>query len=189
MIENSETLPDEQKICVKCGFCCDGSLFLHASLNPGERGSLPLKIEARYFVENGNEYFRLPCLYFSDKCSIYGMKRADVCSSYRCQLLRDFAGGKITLTDAMGTVREAYKVRADLIRQYRELSGSTDPINFMELLHELGKIRKSTSITKGQAMEYDMLLARCNIFEALLIKHFRSAADFEKMMCGRDKEV
>ena len=47
---------------------------------------------------------------------------------------------------------------------------------------ELGKIRKSASGNEQSDMDYEMLLARCNIFEALLIKHFRSASDFEKMM-------
>lgn len=173
---------DEQQICVTCCFCCDGTLFLHASLNPGERGNLPEKIEERSYSEGGKDYFRLPCLYFSEKCTIYDRKRAYVCLSYRCQLLRDFADGKITLSDGMEIVSEAFKMRADLFRQYRELCGSTDPVNFMELLRELGKKRKDASLTDRQVMEHDMLLARCNIFEALLIKHFRSAADFEKLI-------
>ena len=47
-------------------------------------------------------------------------KRADVCSSYRCQLLKDFADGKVTLNDALEIVREARNIRTELIDQYQK---------------------------------------------------------------------
>jgi len=171
----------EQEICVNCGFCCDGTLFLHASLNPGERGHLPEKIEQNSFNEGEKDYFWLPCHYFSGKCSIYHSKRADVCSSYRCQLLRDFAEGKITLNDAREIVSEAKNMRRLIIEQYREISGKGEEIYFRRLLAELGKVHKLVAENELPGRDYDMLLVRCNIFEALLIKHFRSAGDFDKM--------
>ena len=176
--------PDEQKICVKCGFCCDGTLFLHACLNPGERGvgDLPEWIEENSFTEDGKDYFRLPCNYFSEKCTIYDLRRAVVCGSYRCQLLKDFADGKISVNDAVETVREAMQMRKELLEQYRNISGNDGVMNFRQLLIELGKIQKSATDKGSLSMAYEMLLVRCNIFEALLIKHFRSAEDFEKMI-------
>ncbi|MBE0674536.1 MAG: hypothetical protein IH591_07745, partial [Bacteroidales bacterium] len=92
MLKGVEAPAEEQAICVVCGFCCDGTLFVNAGLNQGERGSgLPEKIEQASFSEGGRDYFRLPCNYFSGKCSIYDRNRADVCSSFRCQLLKDLA--------------------------------------------------------------------------------------------------
>ena len=173
---------DEQNICVICGFCCDGTLFMHAHLNPGERGNLPEKIEEAGFSEDGKDYFRLPCQYFSEKCTIYDRKRADVCSSYRCQLLKDFAEGKISLSDSLETVRGARGMRYEIMEEYRRISGNSDRINFRQLLLNLGKIQEAVSEEKPLSMDYEMLLARCNIFEALLIKHFRSAEVFEKMI-------
>ena len=172
----------EQKICVTCGFCCDGTLFLHAHLNPGERGNLPEKIEQASFNEDGKDYFRLPCHYFSEKCTIYNQKRADVCGSYRCQLLKDFAEGKIDLNDALATVWGAMGMRRQIIEEYRRLSGKSGDINFREILIDLGRMGKSASETEPAGAYNDLLLAKCNIFEALLIKHFRSAEDFEKMI-------
>jgi hypothetical protein len=172
----------EQKICITCGFCCDGTLFLHAHLNPGERGNLPEKIEQASFSEKDADYFRLPCRYFSAKCTIYDRKRADVCGSYRCQLLKDFAEGKISIDDALEVVRGAMVMRREIIEEYRRLTGKSGDINFREILIDLGRMRKSASETEPAIANYDLLLARCNIFEALLIKHFRSAEDFEKMI-------
>jgi hypothetical protein len=176
--------PEEQNICVTCGFCCDGTLFFHAMLQPGERGSLPEKIEQNYRMEKGKEFFLLPCLYFNEKCTIYDLKRAEVCSGFRCQMLKDFAEGKITLDDALETVREAIKIRVDLVSRYRELSGKNRKTSFKQLLVQLGKMMKSSPKKKSLSKDYEVLLAQCNIFEALLIKHFRSTEDFEKMMTG-----
>lgn len=176
--------PDEQTICVTCGFCCDGTLFLHAHLNPGERGvgDLPEWIEENSFDEGGKDFFRLPCHYFSEKCTIYDRKRAYVCGSYRCQLLKDFADGKVTLDDAQKTVTEAMRLRAEIIEEYHRVSSDKRDINFRELLIKLVKIVKAASDKEPVGLDYDLLLVRCNIFEALLIKNFRSAEDFEKMI-------
>ena len=178
--------PEEQKICVTCGFCCDGTLFFHAMLQPGEKGSLPEKIEQNYRMEKGKEFFLLPCLYFSEKCTIYDQKRAEVCSGYRCQMLKDFSEGKVTMVDALETVRAALKIRIELISKYREVSGKNRKISFKQLLIQLGKVMKSGTKKDPSRTDYELLLARCNIFEALLIKHFRSADDFGKMMIPRE---
>lgn len=174
--------PEEQLICVTCGYCCDGTLFMHAHLNPGERGNLPEKIEENSFIEEGKDYFRLPCQYFSEKCTIYDRKRADVCSSYRCQLLKDVAEGKVSMSDALETVHEARNMRDEIMEEYRRISGNSERINFRQLLLDLWKIQEAASEGEALSMDYEILLARCNIFEALLIKHFRSAEDFEKMI-------
>lgn len=173
---------DEQQICVTCGFCCDGTLFLHACLNPGERGSLPDKIEQNSFTEKDKDYFRLPCQYFSGKCTIYDRKRADVCSSYRCQLLKDFAEGEVTLSEVLKIVREAMSMRAEIFEECARITGNSSDKNFRQILIELGKILKSATEQTPVSMESELLLARCNIFEALLIKHFRSVEDFMKMI-------
>jgi hypothetical protein len=162
---------EEQSICVRCGFCCDGTLFLHAVLNPGERGHLPEKIEQNSYSEAEKDYFKLPCQYFSEKCTIYDRARAYVCGSYRCQVLKDFSEEKIALEDALATVREAMSLRKDILEEYRRISGNYAGINFRQLLLNLGKIQAAASEEKPLSRDYEMLL-----------KHFRSAEDFEKMI-------
>lgn len=179
----AETAPiQEQRICVGCGFCCDGTLFAHAVLNPGEKGNLPEKIEENVFSEGGRDYFRLPCRYFNGRCTIYDIKRADVCGSYRCQLLKDLSAERISFDKAIEMVEKAMEVRNELLDQYGFLTGGDRQIPFMELLKVLGKNPGQDGINASAGMEYEMLLARCNIFEALLIKHFRSSDDFEKLV-------
>lgn len=179
-----EAPPGEQSICVTCGFCCDGTLFAHACLLSGERGHLPEKIEQHSFSEGDNDYFRLPCDYFSAKCTIYDRTRADVCSAYRCQLLRDFAEGRVPLEEALDIVRQAILMREKLIEQYHRITGNNTDINFRQLLIELGKIQKTIPEKETAGMDIEMLVAGCNIFEALLIKNIRSASDFESLIMG-----
>jgi len=191
MADLLHTAPEEeQSICVTCGFCCDGTLFAHACLNQGERGHLPAKIEAESFTEDGSDYFRLPCHYFMSKCSIYDRRRADVCSSYRCQLLKDFAAGKVTLNDALGVISDAMNMRDRLLEQYRKMSDNGAVITFRQLLTVLGTLQKGATEKEPLSIGYEMLLAGCNIFEALMIKNLRSADDFEKMMTkSKDDQI
>ena len=148
----------EQRICVGCGFCCDGTLFVNAGLNPGERGGLPEKIEQASFSEGGKDYFRLPCNYFSGKCTIYDRKRADVCSSYRCQLLKDFAAGKVAMDEALSTVRDAFELRNEIIEGFRRISGKEGAVYFRKILNDLGRIMRSGK-ERWSDPGYEMLIA------------------------------
>ncbi|MDF1561309.1 MAG: hypothetical protein P1P83_14050 [Bacteroidales bacterium] len=179
--KNKGASSEEQAICVSCGFCCDGTLFMNAGLNPGERGQLPEMIEQESFSDGDKEYFRLPCHYFCVKCTIYNLKRADVCSSYRCQLLRDLAEGRITLDDTVEIVREARRMRKIILKEYGMTAEKKEDIPFRRILIETGRKRKDPS-PGNSAPDHEILIARCNIFESLLIKHFRSADAFEKMI-------
>jgi hypothetical protein len=173
---------EEQRICVACGMCCDGTLFLHAHLDPGETGNLPERIEENTYSKEGKDYFRLPCLYFDRKCTIYDLKRANVCSEYRCQLLKDFADKRIALEDALAVVGDSLSMRDQITEQYKTFSGSRDRIHFKKLLREMGKIRDGFGGREPAGPEYDLLMARCNIFEALLIRYFSPAGEFSKMI-------
>jgi len=177
----------EQQICVKCGFCCDATMFPKALLSPGERGSLPEKIEQSSYSDVDGEYFSLPCKYFDKKCTIYTSDRANVCGKYRCQLLKDFEAGKVTFDEAVEIIEEAIVMRDRLILQYKKISGSNENINFRDLFNELARIQGMPSEDPRMRDEYDILLAGCNIFEALMIKYIRSKSDFDKMM-GEEEE-
>jgi hypothetical protein len=182
----NEAPKEEQSICVTCGMCCDGTLFFHAHLNPGERGHLPEKIEENTFSKEGKDYFKLPCLYFTEKCTIYDRKRADVCSGYRCQLLMDFAEGKVIRSDAIEIVIRAMDMREVIMKEYRRVAGNNESVTFRQLLMELGNVRKSAPGNEQSDMDFEILQARCNIFVALLTKHIRLASDFDKMMIGEE---
>lgn len=86
------------------------------------------------------------------------------------------------MDDALELVREAKGMRREIIEEYCRIYGKSEAINFREIMTELGKIRKPDPGEGAMSADHEHLLARCNIFEALLIKHFRSAEDFEKLI-------
>lgn len=173
----------EQRICVECGFCCDGTLFRHAHLDKGERGgNLPHMIEASSFSRDDRDYFKLPCGYFSGKCTIYKRKRANVCGSYRCQLLKNMAADILSPGEALAIVEEARSIRSTLLEGFRNLSGRNEEFYFMQVLSEIGKYSEMPEKNETDGETYEILQAKCNIFEALLIKYFRPADDFDRMI-------
>ena len=179
---------NEQAICLECGLCCDGTLFGHAELVPGEKGNLPDLIEQNVFTAGAKDYFRLPCLYFKEKCTIYGKPRAEVCGSYRCRLLSDMSEGKISPDEALETVRHARETRDSLASAYIAFSPANEILPFAGILMELGKSRKNADGDDVSATDHDIIQARCNIFEALLIRHFRPSGDFEKIVMKINQE-
>lgn len=179
----------EQEICITCGLCCDGTIFYNAVLEPGEKGNLPEKIEQQYFSKDDKEYFRLPCLYFDGKCTIYHSKKAVVCSAYRCQLLKDFADKKITRNEALDIIKNALKMREDIYQQYKTISGINNKTWFKQILSDIGKTIEEKSEVKSVNRDYTEIIALCNIYEALLIKHFRSAKDFESMIATDENQI
>lgn len=170
----------EQRICVTCGFCCDATLFLKASLSPGERGHLPEKIEEASFTEDGKDFFLQPCSYYKGECTIYNLQRANICSTYRCRLLREMEAGRITFGYALQTVREAMELRDGIFEEYKRISGKSSYTGFRQLLPELGKLMRQPASSGVHGGDCEMLLIRCNILEALLIKVFLPAEEFEK---------
>lgn len=181
--------PDEQEVCVACGFCCDGTLFLHACLQPGERGHLPEKIEENSYAENGEEFFRLPCLYFHEKCTIYDRPRADVCGSFRCELLHTMEKGEISKTEALALVTRAHTMRRELLHEYCRMTGCNGTPNLRQVLPDLGKWRKNMTDDDPRTLTTDLLMARINILEALLIKHFHPASEFQNMMVNSQNHL
>lgn len=172
----------EQSICITCGFCCDGTLFDRATLQPGEKGTLPQKMEEAYFKDGEKEFFRLPCSYFDGKCTIYDQKKAHICSAFRCELLKDFSGEKISQEAALKLIENAVRQRAEIRELANKIIDTPPDISFRHLLQRVRHVvdaKKENGEPKN--MELEILFAKCTIFEALLIRHFKPAKDFDSM--------
>ncbi len=187
-VERKIAPENEQAVCLECGLCCDGTLFGHAELGHEEKGHLPDLIEQNVFMVDGKDYFRLPCLYFRGKCTIYESQRAVVCGSYRCRLLNDIADGKASAEEAFSIVRRAREMRNSLVLDYSIFRPGHEMLPFAKILMELGKHDKSTAGNDFTEADHDIMQARCNIFEALLIRHFRPSGHFEKMVMKMDQD-
>ena len=177
MISNSPV--SEQEICVGCGLCCDGTLFSHATLQPGERGNLPEKIEQQYVERGDREVFRLPCAYFSGQCTIYDQPRACVCGTFRCQVLRKVAAQTMPQAQAMQTVRDALRLRDDLYGSYRQIFGHDYPLHFKQLIVDVKQAAKATLPNDPLKTAIEQLRVKCVACDLLFTKTFASPKHFE----------
>jgi hypothetical protein len=105
------SVPNGSDLCLSCGFCCRGVLHLYAALEADE---IPLAQELGMEVvpRSYGQAFRLPCPRFIDgKCSTYE-HRPRVCPGYKCQLLRRYLQGDVTLERAQALVQTGEELMA-----------------------------------------------------------------------------
>lgn len=177
-----ENLPEEQKICLACGFCCDGTLFDNATLQPGEMENLSEELRKNCCNEGKGAIFHLPCKYFSGKCTIYSSARLQICSRFRCRLLSDYEKQLITSGDVdqiISNVRLYLKDIFEISHDVFHLNTNVAFRNIQEMLVRLPE-EGTDDIRKK------MLAGRCNILDALLTRHFKTENDFKRMIAPED---
>jgi hypothetical protein len=101
------------RLCRGCGLCCDGSLFSHVGLEPGEADTLhALGIPTRVF-RSGTEVLPQRCRALEGRdCKIY-VDRPKSCAAYQCVLAESLLEGKVTLEEAEATVKKAQRLIAN----------------------------------------------------------------------------
>lgn len=105
---------DEQKLCISCGLCCDGTLFNRAIAKPEE----PLLPKQDELLIGGERFFKLPCHYFDGLCTVYDQRPPNTCGSFKCEVLNDAISGKVTYNEAeelVGKIRQQKKRLLKLI--------------------------------------------------------------------------
>lgn len=95
------SVPLEQ-LCLKCGLCCDGTLFTHVALTDEEQKRLPSL--------GGVIRQRCPALAADLKCSVYA-ERPKACSRFVCMLGRAHEEGEVGLDEALALVGEVRSLR------------------------------------------------------------------------------
>ncbi len=172
----------EQEICVKCGLCCDGTIFSGVALEKSEKDNLPPEFAKAYDHNSEKERFLQPCPAFDQKCTIYHKKRAKVCGSFRCQLLIDFSKNKLTRQEADEIVKNAIIFKTRILDLNNEIAEKTEDLPFWKLSEEIKKKLKQIVNDKPLRDKYESILANLTIFNALLIKHFKSSRKFQDLM-------
>ena len=96
-------------LCLSCGLCCDGGLFVWVSLNDSDRERL--RSNGLYAPER----LPHPCPnYSTPACTIYAI-RPRQCREYRCGVLKALGDGELDEKVAHGLVAEALTMRARVI--------------------------------------------------------------------------
>ncbi len=126
-------------LCLRCGLCCDGTLFTHVPLLRTEVAplqALGLPVKER---EDGTPVLPQRCAALDgSRCTAYA-ERPEGCRRYHCNLFSALAEGEVSLDEALAVVDRAHALRA-----------STGPERGPELedyldRHFRGRNRRSTA--------------------------------------------
>ncbi|MBI3413959.1 MAG: YkgJ family cysteine cluster protein [Verrucomicrobia bacterium] len=121
-------------LCLKCGICCDGTLFKGVELQPADDFEqlcslgLSLKQATRRQTKAEAAKFRFPqpcaALCADGHCQIYADRPAH-CRDFECALFKAVAAGRIGQPAALRIIRAA-RQRADRVRQLLSALGDED---------------------------------------------------------------
>ena len=99
-------------LCLRCGLCCDGTLFTHVPLQRTEAGplkALGLPVKER---EDGTPILPQRCAALDGRtCTAYAQRPAG-CRRYHCNLFSALSEGEVSLEEALSTVDRAHALRA-----------------------------------------------------------------------------
>ncbi len=138
LVHGLDSLASAMRLCLACGFCCNGTLHLHTALLPDEAPTaraLGLAVE----TSDGRSVFRQPCAQFRDgRCAIYE-RRPQVCRRYTCALLKKLLTGELSLEQSLRIVAIAQKQlavfrarvpdAASFMRWLKEIEASADALD------------------------------------------------------------
>lgn len=116
--ESGRTDEEGQELCLACGMCCNGDLFVNVWLHREEVDSarqigLPIVRNAR-----GDPAFAQPCpKHVEGLCTVYDdTRKPHSCDSFDCKLLRRYLRGEIGREESLDCVRQA-RTRIDALRE------------------------------------------------------------------------
>lgn len=98
---------DVSDLCKKCGFCCDGTLFEKARThNKDTKAFLTLD---KFELIEGGKFFKQPCSYFNECCSVYDKEKPTICGKFYCQQIFKLRSSEITFEEVESNI---YKLHA-----------------------------------------------------------------------------
>lgn len=101
---------DASDLCLRCGICCDGTLFTRVPLTAND--VVPEEALRVVRTETGARYLPQPCAGLDGtRCTVYGV-RPLACRRFECLLVIALKEGEVSLDDATGVVKRAQEKRA-----------------------------------------------------------------------------
>ena len=180
-----------EDICLACGLCCDGVIFVDVKLEASDDPMPLLALGAPLSATRDKSavsasagqpehvpsksrtgYFPQPCLAFDGcKCGIYN-QRPKYCREFECLLLRSVRAGKTEKTAALRVIRTA-KQRADTVwRLLRELGDIDEDSALSVRFRRTAKRMEKLTLDEETAARYGELTLAVHDLNYLLSDAF-----------------
>ncbi|MBJ6760738.1 YkgJ family cysteine cluster protein [Myxococcaceae bacterium JPH2] len=138
-------------LCLRCGLCCDGTLFTTVAVRPSEVE--PLRQRGVPLVEraDGSPALAQHCAALEGRhCTVYA-ERPESCRRYRCHLLTALAEGEVSLDEALGVVDQAHAL-VDAVAHALPPPQAGEPRAVMQRARQAGRAA-GTAALSAEAQE------------------------------------
>lgn len=158
---------EDDNICIDCGMCCDGTMFVKVAL-PGDGdvtmlAGTPVSLQG----SDGEPFFSQPCAAFDGCCSIYE-RRPSNCRGFRCSLLHRHDRGEVSTDEARRIIRITIDMRNRALAAIRRRH-AVDGLSFPEMQAQLSELSDAAESASSEHME---MLLDVGATNTLLAKHF-----------------
>ncbi len=166
---------DASRLCNACGLCCNGVLFHHVRLLPGDDPQALVQASLRLKRKKTGTHLLQPCPAHRDSCCAIYATRPQRCRLFACRQLRAVAAGAIPESAALEKIR-------DVKERVRMITGMLDAAGRTDLKRPLSK--RCEKILAEPAFEPELVALHENIarefaaLDAILDADFR-VSDFE----------
>jgi len=159
------------RLCLECGFCCNGVIFADVKLQPGEDAarlrSLGLPLSGRRF--------RPPCAAWKDcRCQIYD-ERPGYCRAFDCLLLKSLQAGRVEYSEALRIVSSTKRNVQRVLRLLRELGDADEPADLRTRFLRVSRWVEMGAPTKAQAALFSDLTLAFHELDQTLRRSFYDA--------------
>ena len=166
----------ENNICVKCGMCCDGTLFNWASIEPDEIVDELFREEIIKTSQKGKIAFSLPCSFLHNcVCSIYNSekpKRPLVCGKFKCKLLLKQQAGTVSYDEAILLIEKTKQLAQKNDALINEALPKSAALSTSKKIKALKNEFESAPNQAEFRKQYGPVLLNSFAFETWLKKHF-----------------
>ena len=167
----------EQSLCVRCGLCCDGTLFERARVF-AEDDLARLEAEGFILVDvAAGTRFALPCHYHHNRiCTVYQQWRPQICHTFRCALLRRLAAGELSLDEARAQIERTVAL-AERVRGQVPAEAEARRHSLKQAMRAFQDAQAAAGVDMNRTLA--ALLLDFASLQRLLDRHFRVEPDNE----------
>jgi uncharacterized protein len=140
-------------LCIRCGLCCDGSLFAEVELANGNEASAleVMGLEIEDADEDDAGLLLQPCGALKGRrCGIYS-QRPDCCRTFECRLIQEVKRGMVGIERAKEKIAEALKRIGRVRELVVQLGTGNERLPLKE--HCVEVLALSEAATAGPAMK------------------------------------
>ncbi len=160
-------------ICLECGLCCDGTVFVEVHIRDGDDMGPLLALGTPVTRGPDDATFPQPCRALVSRCCTVYADRPGACRDYRCALLAGLDAGEVAPEDARSRVAAARELSATVRTRLEAILGSPPGRPLDHLAKDLNARIASDPDPAASRIAHADVIADVLALDMTLDRHFR----------------